>query len=76
LYRHYRDKSAAEVAGLFRQSHAALLAAIGRFDDVGLLEPYVPDDPNSTPQIDKIRWNTYEHSDEHAGWIRETLGKE
>jgi len=58
---------------LWQEVHASLVAAIEASTEAELARPMGAgaDDPVS----DLIVGNTYEHYDEHAGWIREKLGR-
>jgi hypothetical protein len=62
-----------DARSLWQGVHASLVAAIEASTDAELARPMGAgaDDPVS----DLIVGNTYEHYEEHAGWIREKLGR-
>jgi hypothetical protein len=60
----------ADVQAVFRHSHDAMLAYIESQPEARLFEPYNPHDPDDSRRVlDAIASNTYEHDDEHRGWI-------
>jgi Protein of unknown function (DUF1706) len=66
-----------EALGYFRDSHAQLMAAIGKLDDADLGKPYShyqPGDPDEKrPVVGWVAGNTYEHYAEHIDWINHLL---
>jgi hypothetical protein len=69
--------TADEALGYFRDSHAQLMAALGKLDDADLEKPYShyqPGDPDEKrPVVGWVAGNTYEHYAEHTNWIRTTF---
>jgi hypothetical protein len=64
----------ADVQAVFRNSHDAMLDYIESQPEGRLLEPYNPHDPDDSRRVlDAIAINTYEHDDEHRGWIEAQL---
>ena len=61
----------------FRDSHAALMAGLGKLSDADLKQPYShfqPGDPDEKrPVIGWVAGNTYEHYAEHIGWINQLV---
>ena len=57
----------------FRESHAALMVALGKLSDADLQKPYSHFQPTDSkqkrPVIGWVAGNTYEHYAEHIGWI-------
>ncbi len=67
----------ADVLAEFRATHADILAYIEAQPEARLSAPYAPadtDDPRTV--IDAIASNTYEHDEEHLGWIEKRLNDE
>jgi hypothetical protein len=78
IQRRSKDRLAADVLATFRATHRRCVAAIEALSDEDLSRPYShfqPKDlpPNANPVIGWIAGNTYEHYDEHAGWIAKLL---
>ena len=66
----------AEVLSEFRATHAAILSYIEEQPEARLHEPYDPTDPGDPDRvIDAIAGTTYEHDEEHLGWIRRRMTK-
>jgi hypothetical protein len=65
--------SAPEALSSFRQAHAAILAAIADYPEEDFAKPGYPDSPESDPMVNYIAGNTYEHDQEHLGYIRAIL---
>jgi hypothetical protein len=72
------DRSLADVREAFQRSHRQVVAAIEALSDDDLLrsyahyQPHVPDAPEE-PVVGWIIGNTYEHYDEHIGWIGDMI---
>jgi uncharacterized damage-inducible protein DinB len=68
-----------EALGYFRDSHAQLMAAIGKLDDADLEKPYshyqLADPDEKRPVVGWVAGNTYEHYAEHVGWINQLLSE-
>lgn len=66
-----------QVLKYFRESHAALMGALGKLSDADLQKPYShfqPSDPGEKrPVIGWVAGNTYAHYAEHIGWIDQLL---
>jgi hypothetical protein len=58
---------------LQQEVHASLMAAIVASTDAELLRPLGAGETDTVRDL--IAANTHEHYDEHAGWIREKLGR-
>jgi hypothetical protein len=75
----HENDTADEALGYFRDSHAQLVAALGRLSDADLEQPYShyqPGDPDQKrPVADWVGGNTYEHYAEHVGWINQLLSE-
>ena len=74
----HRDRPAAEVVAMARESHARLLGALATLSDEDLRRPYrdarVGDGPDGDEAI--VAWfagDTYEHYDEHLPSLRERV---
>jgi hypothetical protein len=80
IQRRSRDRSLGDVLAAFRETHQRCVAAVEALSDEDLARPYShfqPNDPGNThPVIGWIVGNTYEHYDEHAGWIAQLLAKQ
>jgi len=68
-----------EAFGYFRDSHAQLVAALGKLSDADLQKPYShyqPGDPDEKrPVVEWVAGNTYEHYAEHIGWINQLISE-
>jgi len=68
-----------ETLGYFRDSHAQLVAALGKLSDLDLQKPYghyQPSDPDEKrPVVGWVAGNTYEHYTEHIDWINHLLSE-
>jgi hypothetical protein len=77
LYRTGKDRSAAGALATFREAHHELLDALTVLDDADLLRDYSAYDEkepySGRPIVGWIIGNTYEHYDEHLGYIRAGL---
>ena len=76
----HRDRPAADVLADFRATHERVLAALQRMTDADLQQPYArfqPDEqpPNTNAVIGWVHGNTWEHMDEHRGWITVLLAE-
>jgi hypothetical protein len=71
--------TADEALGYFRDSHAQLMAAIGKLNDADLEKPYSnyqanePDEKR--PVVGWVAGNTYEHYAEHIDWINQLINE-
>jgi hypothetical protein len=65
-----------EVLDLFRRTHLDMVHTLEKMEDAGLHRSYAAYLPESgrsdaqRPVINAIVSNTYEHFDEHYGWIQ------
>jgi uncharacterized damage-inducible protein DinB len=68
-----------EALGYFSDSHARLMAALGKLSDADLQRPYShyqPTDPDEKrPVVAWVAGNTYEHYAEHIDWINHLLSE-
>jgi hypothetical protein len=71
----HRSKTADEAVAYFRDTHARLMAILGKMTDSDLELPYshyqpaASDDVKDLPVVGWIAGNTYEHYAEHVGWL-------
>lgn len=78
IYRRHAALSLSEVMNEFRTAHQQMLQTLESLDDEDLFKPYshyLPEgsEPRLDPVINWVVGNTYEHFDEHHGYIRELL---
>lgn len=78
VYQHNRERPAAEALAGFRDAHQAMLDALAPLSDEDIQRPYSDFDPAAKRYADRpiIGWiigDSYEHYDEHRGWIQEML---
>jgi uncharacterized damage-inducible protein DinB len=76
IFEQNQEKPLDQVLEEYRASHARVLAAIGRLSDADLLRPYSSFQPGSEDERPVINWingDTWEHDDEHLGWITAIL---
>jgi uncharacterized protein (TIGR03083 family) len=77
IYQRHADLSLAQVRKQFDEAHRLLLQALNPLSDADLYRPYasfVPGgDRRQDPVIYWIKGNTFEHFDEHQGYIRSLL---
>ena len=63
-----------EALAYFRDSHAQMVAGVGKLSDADLQKPYShfqPGEPDEKrPVVGWVAGNTYEHYAEHIGWIK------
>ena len=75
----HETDTADESLAYFRDSHARLVAALGKLSDFDLEKPYShyqPNDPDEKrPVVGWVAGNTYEHYAEHIGWINQLLSE-
>jgi uncharacterized damage-inducible protein DinB len=75
----HENETADEALGYFRDSHAQLVAALGKLSDADLQKPYnhyQPGDPDQKrPVVGWVAGNTYEHYAEHVAWINQLLSE-
>jgi lactoylglutathione lyase len=81
IYRRRAHRTAAEVLVDFEEVHARLLQVLERMDEEALFRPYASYLPEGATgsQLPVIHWiagNTYEHFDEHHGYIGALLESE
>ena len=80
LYERDKDRPLDEVLAAFRGTHVQVLAALAPLSDLDLLRPYShfqPDEPpfNPDPVVGWIEGNTFEHDEEHLGYIERLLDR-
>jgi uncharacterized damage-inducible protein DinB len=75
----HENDTADEALGYFRDSHAQLMAGLGKLSDADLEKPYnhyQPSDPDQKrPVVAWVAGNTYEHYAEHIAWINQLLSE-
>ncbi len=72
IRQHGKDLSLTEVRAYARRTRADAQGMLAAFTDDALLRPSRPDDPASDTFMAVVAGNSYEHDDEHRGYI-ETL---
>ncbi len=78
VHQRNRERTAAEALAAFREAHQAMLDALAPLEDADLQRPYSDFDPAATRYADRpiVGWvigDTYEHYEEHLGYIRSML---
>lgn len=73
VYRSCRDRTLAEVRASFEQAYQQVLGALAGMSWADLQRPTSPDDPHLGTLVGNVSGNTYEHFEEHAGWVRASL---
>ena len=78
VYQRTRERTAAEALAAFREAHQEMLDALAPLNDADLQRPYRDYDSAATRRPDEpvIGWivgDTYEHYEEHLGYIRSLL---
>lgn len=73
------EETPEHVLKYFRESHATLMAALGKLSDVDLKKPYAhyqPSEPTvMRPVSDWVAGNTWDHYAEHIGWINQLISE-
>jgi hypothetical protein len=74
-----QGRVAAEALAIFRQSHTEMLDALAELGDADLMRDYSAYDQDSAPSgrpiIGWIIGNTYDHYEEHLGYIRAVIAR-
>ncbi len=77
----YRDSSLPDVLAMYSNAHRQVLNELSTMDDADLQKPYAAyqpqeqrDDANQ-PIVNWVAGNTYEHMDEHLGYIEQILAQ-
>ena len=74
VWKLHRNETPEQTLKYFRESHAQLLAALGKLTDADLQKPYShfqPSEPDENrPVIVWVAGDTYDHYAEHIGWIK------
>jgi hypothetical protein len=77
VFKLHEDETAAQALEYFRDSHAQLMAVLGKLSDGDLAKPYSHYQPTDADEKRPVRgWvagNTYEHYAEHIEWINQLL---
>ena len=77
VLRLHEHETAGQALEYFRDSHAQMMAALGKLSDADLAKPYShyqPSDPDEKrPVSGWVAGNTYEHYAEHIEWINQLL---
>ena len=78
IYKRHANLSLSEVMAEFQTAHQQLLQTLGQLDDEDLFRPYshyLPEgsEGRQDPVIYWLIGNTYDHFDEHHGYIRALL---
>jgi uncharacterized protein (TIGR03083 family) len=75
IFRLGRDRPLPETLADWRETHRQLLATLAGLGDADLQKTYsdyLPDEPGEEtgePIVGRLAGNTYEHYDQHRGWI-------
>ena len=75
IYQQHRERPFDEVIADYQATHRRVIDALNGMDDAALALPYSryqPDDPpqNPNPVVGWVDGNTWEHYEEHIGWLR------
>jgi hypothetical protein len=74
-----KGRVAAETLAIFRQSHTEMLDALAEMSDADLMRPYrdfsASEADSDQPIIGWIIGDTYEHYEEHLGYIRAAIAR-
>jgi len=76
IYRQNRGLTLSDVMDMFRRTHQEMVRTLETFEDADLVKPYASFLPEGSrggsqnPVLNVITGNTYEHYDEHYGWIQ------
>jgi hypothetical protein len=78
VHQRSQERDAAEALAAFRAAYQAMLDALAPLEDADLQRPYSDFDPAATRYADRpiagwIIGDTYEHYEEHLGYIRSML---
>jgi hypothetical protein len=78
IYERNRERSGAEALAALRDAHREMLDALAPLGDADLLRPYTDFDPQQTrfagrPILGWIVGDTFEHFEEHLGYIQTIL---
>jgi uncharacterized damage-inducible protein DinB len=78
VYENHRDDSVRDALQYFRGAHEQLMSYLRNMSSEEFERPYktfFPDgaETDEQPVLVAVAANTYEHYDEHVGWIREQL---
>jgi hypothetical protein len=77
IWQIHRETPAPEDLRYFRETHAQLRSVLAKLSTADIEKPYShyqPGDPDENrPVIGWIESNTYEHYDEHAGYIKQLI---
>ena len=69
LHQRSQARSLVEVLAERRRSHEQVVATLEHTPFADLMKPHYPDDPKARPLIEGVIGNTYEHYQEHRGYI-------
>jgi hypothetical protein len=79
VWKLHRNETPEHALTYFRESHARLVAALGKLSDTDLNKPYShyqPSEPDEKrPVAGWVAGNTYEHYAEHIGWINQLISE-
>lgn len=78
LYQRHQGRSLADVQAALRQTHAKVVETLKSLSDEDLQRSYSHYQPDAQPPDDRpvlgwIEGNTYEHINEHRGWLAEQI---
>lgn len=82
LHLQHRDITASDARALLSRTHDEVRIALGKLSGADLQAPYrryQPGDPGSREDEPVIHWvagNTYEHADQHRGWMAELIQRQ
>ncbi len=79
VWKLHRNDTPEHALTYFRESHAHLVAALGKLSDADLDKPYSHYQPSDRdekrPVVGWVAGNTYEHYAEHIGWINQLISE-
>ena len=80
VHQRNQERTAAEALAAFREAHQAMLDALAPLEDADFQRPHSDFDPAATRYADRpiVGWvisDTYEHYEEHLGYIRSLLAE-
>jgi hypothetical protein len=75
----HADETPEQVLKYFRESHSALMGALGKLTEADLQKPYSHFQPSDAeekrPVAGWVAGNTWEHYAEHLGWIDQLVSE-
>ena len=81
VYEKHRHETVDQARAYFDEAHAQLMAVLDTRSTEDFERPYsvffepAEGEPSTQPVLEAVAANTYDHYDEHIGWIREMRAK-